>query len=80
MQQQINYRMFSSETTEPVKDIKDEFPEPTDEEKQKYRDQWGLKYDDECFKFEKEWEQIARDRDESQMAALHEELDEYSRK
>jgi hypothetical protein len=34
-------------------------PEPTPEELEKNRHEWGIKYDDECFKFEKEWEAIA---------------------
>jgi len=37
-----------------------EIPEPTQEEKEKARHEWGLKYDDECLKFEKEWEIIAK--------------------
>lgn len=47
--QRATYRMFSSEAQgedAAKKDPKD-FPEPTEEEKQKYRDAWGLKYDDE---------------------------------
>lgn len=32
----------------------------TEEELAKGREQWGIKYDDECLKFEKEWEEIAR--------------------
>ena len=73
-------RMFSGETTETVEDLKKEFPEPTEEEKLSYREQWGLKFDDECIKFEKEWEQIAKDRDEQQMKVLTEELDEESQR
>lgn len=34
-------------------------PEPTPEEIEKGRHEWGIKYDDECLKFEKEWETIA---------------------
>lgn len=36
-------RMFSTEG----KDIEEEFEEITEEEKQKYRDAWGLKFNDE---------------------------------
>ena len=74
------YRMFSGEAAETVEDIKKEFPEPTEDEKKSYREQWGLKFDDECIKFEKEWEQIAMDRDAQQMKALTEELDDESRR
>lgn len=35
-------------------------PEPTEAEKEKGRQEWGIKYDDECLKFEKEWELIAK--------------------
>lgn len=35
-------------------------PEPTEAEKEKGRHEWGLKYNDECLKFEKEWEIIAK--------------------
>lgn len=28
---------------------------PTDKEKEQARAEWGIKYDDECLKFEKEW-------------------------
>ena len=34
-------------------------PEPTKEEIEAGRVEWGIKYDDECLKFEKEWELIA---------------------
>jgi hypothetical protein len=30
-------------------------PEPTQEEVAANRDEWGIKYNDECLKFEKEW-------------------------
>ena len=32
---------------------------PTPEEIEKGRQEWGIKYDDECLKFEKEWKEIA---------------------
>ena len=35
-------------------------PEPTKEEVEAGRVEWGIKYDDECLKFEKEWELIAQ--------------------
>ncbi len=32
---------------------------PSEEELQNAREEWGFKFDDECFKFEKEWKTIA---------------------
>ena len=32
---------------------------PTDAEAAKAKEEWGEKYSDECFKFEKEWKQIS---------------------
>ena len=37
-----------------------ETPEPTQAEKEEGRKQWGIQYNDECLKFEKEWETIAK--------------------
>eukprot|EP00343_Euplotes_focardii_P011826 CAMPEP_0205831176 /NCGR_PEP_ID=MMETSP0206-20130828/43293_1 /ASSEMBLY_ACC=CAM_ASM_000279 /TAXON_ID=36767 /ORGANISM="Euplotes focardii, Strain TN1" /LENGTH=242 /DNA_ID=CAMNT_0053135553 /DNA_START=92 /DNA_END=816 /DNA_ORIENTATION=- len=68
--------MFSSEDG----DIKKEYEEITEGEKQKYRDAWGLKFDDECIKFEKEWEEIAKDRDEEQMRQLDERITDAQKK
>lgn len=76
-------RMFSTEAqaTEQAKpDIEKEFDNISEEDKKKYREAWGLKFNDECIKFEKEWEQIAMDRDHAQMEALKEELSETSQK
>lgn len=51
--------MFSSETpSEPAAD-ESKIPEPTKEELAASAHEWGIKYDDECLKFEKEWEMIA---------------------
>ena len=33
--------------------------EPTAAEVEANREEWGIKYDDECLKFEKEWQEIA---------------------
>ncbi len=33
--------------------------QPSQEELAKNREEWGEKYSDECFQFEKEWKQIA---------------------
>ena len=37
-----------------------EVPAPTKEEIEAGRAEWGIKYNDECLKFEKEWEIIAK--------------------
>ena len=33
--------------------------EPDEKEKENARAEWGIKYDDECLKFEKEWKTIS---------------------
>ncbi len=53
---QVNF--FSEETQKaPVEEPKVETAsaEPTPAEIEKGREEWGIKYDDECLKFEKEW-------------------------
>lgn len=52
----FKYASFSTEEAAKPSD----FPEPTEEDKEKYRNEWGVKYQDECMKFEKEWEAIAQ--------------------
>ncbi len=58
---QVNF--FSEETQKaaPVEEPKVESAsaEPTAAEIEKGREEWGIKYDDECLKFEKEWQEIA---------------------
>ena len=51
------WRMFSAES---APEQKSSIPEPSAAEKETARHEWGLKYDDECLKFEKEWEIIAK--------------------
>lgn len=51
----VSARYFSADA-----EAKPEVPEPTKEELEANKSEWGLKYDDECFKFEKEWEIIAQ--------------------
>ena len=51
-------RFFSAEA-EAETAAQTEVPEPTKEELEAGRIEWGIKYDDECLKFEKEWEIIA---------------------
>lgn len=68
--------MFSGEE----KDIAQEYAEITEEEKQKYRDAWGLKYQDEVVMFQKEWEQLTRNPDDKRMSQLSEHLSEPSKR
>ena len=53
---------------------KDQAAEPTEEELKRNREQWGLQYDDECFKFEKEWEIMAAQVEAEQNTFLEAEL------
>ena len=55
--QRCSTRYFSAE---PEAEAKAQVPEPTKEEVEAGRVEWGIKYDDECLKFEKEWELIAQ--------------------
>ena len=41
---------------------------------EKGRHEWGIKYSDECLKFEKEWELIAKAVEEQQATYLESEL------
>eukprot|EP00831_Metopus_contortus_P064666 TRINITY_DN5785_c0_g1_i8.p1 TRINITY_DN5785_c0_g1~~TRINITY_DN5785_c0_g1_i8.p1 ORF type:complete len:262 (+),score=79.66 TRINITY_DN5785_c0_g1_i8:430-1215(+) len=42
-------------------------------------EEWTRKFDDECFKFEKEWKKIAEDKEQAQEKYLGEELNEASK-
>ena len=42
--------------------------------------EWGIKYDDECLKFEKEWKEIADKVEEEQNIYIEKELSELQRK
>jgi len=42
--------------------------------------EWGIKYDDECLKFEKEWKQIADKVETEQAVYLDSELSELQKK
>ena len=70
------YRMFSAEeSAEPAKEeAASKVPEPTEEEYEKGRQEWGIKYSDECLKFEKEWNLIAKAVEEQQSLYLESEL------
>mmetsp|Transcript_25125 Transcript_25125/g.24875 ORF Transcript_25125/g.24875 Transcript_25125/m.24875 type:complete len:238 (-) Transcript_25125:30-743(-) len=55
-------------------------PELTEEQKERYRTTWGLKFDDSCIQQEKEWEEIAEETNKRQMEHLKEELSDYQMK
>lgn len=42
--------------------------------------EWGIKYDDECLKFEKEWKQIADEVEQNQAVYLENELSDLQKK
>lgn len=65
--------MFSAEAEKPAAE-ESQVPEPTKEEIETGRVEWGIKYDDECLKFEKEWELIAQKVNEEQHVFLQSEL------
>ena len=44
------------------------------------KSEWGIKYDDECLKFEKEWKEIADKVEQEQMVYIEKELSELQRK
>ena len=54
--------------------------EPTQAEKDAHKQEWGIKYDDECLKFEKEWEVIAKKVQDEQMIYLESELSDLQKK
>lgn len=49
-------------------------PEPTKSEVEEGRKQWGIQYNDECLKFEKEWEILAQAVEDKQNAFIDQEL------
>lgn len=55
-------------------------PELTEEQKEKYRTNWGLKFDESCIQQEKEWEKIAEEKNKQQMEHLKEELSGHQMK
>ena len=54
--------------------------EPTAAEVTANRDEWGIKYDDECLKFEKEWKEVAEKVQSEQMVYLSAELSDLQKK
>ena len=65
-------RLFSTE--EPAADAA-----PTKEEVAAGQAEWGIKYDDECLKFEKEWKEIADKVTQEQMSYLDTELSDLQK-
>ena len=55
-------------------EAKAEKTEPTAAEVEANKEEWGIKYDDECLKFEKEWQEIADKVQNEQMVYLESEL------
>ena len=54
--------------------------EPTAAEVEANRSEWGIKYDDECLKFEKEWQTIAEAIEKENMVYLEAELSDLQKK
>jgi hypothetical protein len=46
-------------------------PQPTAEELAQKREEWGEKYSDECFAFEKEWEAISKKIEQEYAYIIH---------
>ena len=70
---------FSAEA-EPAEEAKAAAPEPTAAEVEAGRQEWGIKYDDECLKFEKEWAEIAEKVQQENMMYLESELSDLQKK
>ena len=71
-------RMFSADDSAAEKQVDTETH--TKEEIEKGRQEWGIKYDDECLKFEKEWKLISDKIDAEQMVYIESELSELQKK
>jgi hypothetical protein len=65
-------RAFSAEAK--PEDAAASVPEPTPEEIKANQHEWGIKYNDECLKFEKEWELIAAQVEKEQAVFIDSEL------
>ena len=53
---------------------------PTQEEVDAGRAEWGIKYDDECLKFEKEWKTISERVQKEQSVYIEKELSDLQQK
>ena len=60
-------RVFSSNEGEAPREF-------TQEEIEAGKEQWGIKYNDECLKFEQEWTKISQEIEKDQMVYLEKEL------
>ena len=69
----IRGRLFWSQS---FKAFSTEAEKPSKEEIDAGRAEWGIKYDDECLKFEKEWKTISDRVVEEQNVYLEKELSE----
>ena len=68
---------FSEEVKEEAKPAA---AEPSAAEVEAGRQEWGIKYDDECLKFEKEWQEIAQRVQDENMVYLEAELSDLQKK
>ena len=84
-----NQRAYFSEETQQQpaqEEAKAETPasaateEPTQAEKEANASEWGIKYDDECLKFEKEWQAIAEAVEKESLTYLEGELSDTQKK
>ena len=73
----IAMRAFSSNSEDGQKTAAETF---TKEEIEQGRQEWGIKYDDECLKFQKEWKEVADKIEAEQMVYLESELSELQKK
>ena len=73
----IAMRAFSSNAEDGQKTAAETF---TKEEIEQGRQEWGIKYDDECLKFQKEWKEVADKIEAEQMVYLESELSELQKK
>ena len=71
---------FFSQEAAPKEEAKAAAAEPTAAEVDANREEWGIKYDDECLKFEKEWQEIAEKVQNDQMVYLKSELSDLQKK
>ena len=67
------FRAFSAEE-------KPAAEQPSQDEIAANKAEWGIKYDDECLKFEKEWKLVADKIDAEQMVYIESELSDLQKK
>ena len=74
----VQVRMFSTDDAAAEKKV--DTDTHTKEEIENGRQEWGVKYDDECLKFEKEWKIISDKIDREQMVYIESELSDLQKK